>query len=121
LATYLYTEHTSDAYYSSFLSMIRPPPSSTLFPTRRSSDLATGLGTTGLEEAQVARRDLGLHGQAELAYPAPLAPLLEQPADGARDRKSTRLNSSHVSISYAVFCLKKKSAVICATSYVLNE
>src|SRR5207249_12078255 len=29
------------------------------------------------------------------------------PADGGRDRKSTRLNSSHVSISYAVFCLKK--------------
>src|SRR5699024_11651017 len=35
--------------------------------------------------------------------------LLPHPRGSARDRKSTRLNSSHVSISYAVFCLKKKS------------
>src|SRR5699024_2035641 len=35
--------------------------------------------------------------------------LLHQALEGARDRKSTRLNSSHVSISYAVFCLKKKN------------
>src|SRR5690606_41688970 len=34
---------------------------------------------------------------------------LQNRADGGRDRKSTRLNSSHVKISYAVFCLKKKS------------
>src|SRR5258707_1501809 len=33
---------------------------------------------------------------------------LEQRAEGAQDRKSTRLNSSHANISYAVFCLKKK-------------
>src|SRR5690625_6323085 len=38
------------------------------------------------------------------------APLLEQdPAELREDRKSTRLNSSHVAISYAVFCLKKKN------------
>src|SRR5699024_11527851 len=35
--------------------------------------------------------------------------VFDQPADRGRDRKSTRLNCSHVSISYAVFCLKKKN------------
>src|SRR5207249_11553938 len=44
-----------------------------------------------------------------LTVPAQLAaPLAPQPTAAAVDRKSTRLNSSHVSISYAVFCLKKK-------------
>src|SRR6267142_7127021 len=38
----------------------------------------------------------------------PAAAIIELPTRGARDRKSTRLNSSHMSISYAVFCLKKK-------------
>src|SRR5699024_12284883 len=38
----------------------------------------------------------------------PLQPLVSRPAAPGQDRKSTRLNSSHVSISYAVFCLKKK-------------
>src|SRR5699024_12142501 len=42
-----------------------------------------------------------------LIGPAPLGPAGSALAD--RDRKSTRLNSSHVSISYAVFCLKKKN------------
>src|SRR5437660_4608918 len=66
--------------------MIRRPPRSTLFPTRRSSDLSTdGAG-------HLPRGDEG-------ADRPPVLP---------RDRKSTRLNSSHVAISYAVFCLKKK-------------
>src|SRR5207253_7370418 len=66
--------------------MTRRPPRSTLFPTRRSSDLY-------LE---------ALHRCG--------APAWEErwPKTGATDRKSTRLNSSHVAISYAVFCLKKK-------------
>src|SRR6266513_4320477 len=37
------------------------------------------------------------------------------------DRKSTRLNSSHVSISYAVFCLKKKKGFDCRAARVLND
>src|SRR5207249_12019231 len=41
--------------------------------------------------------------------------------DGLLDRKSTRLNSSHVSISYAVFCLKKKSGVAAAGVYSLGH
>src|SRR5438309_10964807 len=68
-----------------FFLMIRRPPRSTLFPTRRSSDLMP----TG-------RRRCGTSPRPRM-----------DPFSG-EDRKSTRLNSSHSSISYAVFCLKKK-------------
>src|SRR3712207_9135240 len=44
---------------------------------------------------------------AKAASPS-VPPSLSSPAGGERDRKSTRLNSSHANISYAVFCLKKK-------------
>src|SRR4051794_41441934 len=73
--------------------MIRPPPRSTLFPY------------TTLFRSRQHRRLLGPQ-----ALQAPLQLLLHAPAQrtGQRDRKSTRLNSSHPSISYAVFCLKKK-------------
>src|SRR2546427_6597253 len=78
--------------------MIRRPPRSTLFPYTtlfRSSQLShtlvsTTTGTGGL-------RELGT-----------LAPDVIQSILCAQDRKSTRLNSSHSQISYAVFCLKKK-------------
>src|SRR5207245_11353633 len=82
------------------------------FPTRRSSDLATGEITYWSEEA------FRLWG----FDPGEGLPRFEErqrrfhPDDRARatehfrtDRKSTRLNSSHGSISYAVFCLKKKN------------
>src|SRR5689334_23476684 len=71
--------------------MIRRPPRSTPFPTRRSSDLPVPGGIP----FSPFRAALGLTGTARLVR-------LQQ------DRKSTRLNSSHSSISYAVFCLKKK-------------
>src|SRR6266496_4570584 len=68
-----------------FFLMIRRPPRSTLFPY-------TTLFRSGRRPKAAAR---GLH--------------LHRPALRRRtDRKSTRLNSSHVEISYAVFCLKKK-------------
>src|SRR4051812_49741420 len=70
--------------------MIRPPPRSSLFPyTTLFRSRATG-----------ASRELaiGAHRDPHLS------------PDGKQvDRKSTRLNSSHMSISYAVFCLKKKN------------
>src|SRR5690606_41628429 len=75
------------------------------FPTRRSSDLEVrkvfGLGPADPEDAEEAeaRKARGL-GHADPRG------LRRQPP--FRDRKSTRLNSSHVKISYAVFCLKKK-------------
>src|SRR5437660_7377852 len=69
-----------------FVLIIRRPPRSTLFPYttlfRSLGDLAGGMALVGQ----------GVH----LGVPP------------VRDRKSTRLNSSHVTISYAVFCLKKK-------------
>src|SRR5207248_10500414 len=78
------------------------------FPTRRSSDLSGLLedgknprGVVALVQAQV-----GLPGERR-AEEAPRA--LEILAGRVPDRKSTRLNSSHRTISYAVFCLKKKN------------
>src|SRR5699024_12104872 len=79
--------------------MIRPPPRSTLFPYTtlfRSAD-----STAGREDP-----DPGTSRRTADAGPGP-SPDAPSHRDG-RDRKSTRLNSSHVSISYAVFCLKKK-------------
>src|SRR5690348_18017049 len=79
--------------------LIRRPPRSTLFPYT----------TLFRSCARPGRRTTACGGKALLRPPAPvercLAPLKATPL---RDRKSTRLNSSHPSISYAVFCLKKK-------------
>src|SRR5439155_24525533 len=86
------------------------------FPTRRSSVLYPGNA-----RRQLLRRRAG---GACLERPADLPgdrradrPRGALAGRSARDRKSTRLNSSHVAISYAVFCLKKKNEVreICAT------
>src|SRR5690349_23151146 len=75
--------------------MIRRPPRSTLFPYT-TLFRSPGEGEAGL---LLVGADLRVAGPALLAHPAP---------EHERDRKSTRLNSSHVEISYAVFCLKKK-------------
>src|SRR3712207_8287797 len=97
--------------------MIRRPPRSTLFPytTLFRSDVVRGLGE--LDELE----------RALVGHPLPVAPggpgqhlrvltedggqqrLGDDERAGVRDRKSTRLNSSHANISYAVFCLKKKN------------
>src|SRR3712207_8553082 len=94
--------------------MIRRPPRSTLFPyttlfrsARRDALPAAApghLGVPGVEQlALPVKRDAG-----DLCIGGGL-----QPGEGVagrfRDRKSTRLNSSHANISYAVFCLKKKN------------
>src|SRR5207249_10735468 len=105
------------AFVSFFLSSSSPPPDLHSFPTRRSSDLELeyGGGAQPGHHDQVGAADAG-HHLAVAAAPDALGAggrwhLPGQPAadlHGRRDRKSTRLNSSHVSISYAVFCLKKK-------------
>src|SRR5207249_11174272 len=87
------------------------PPS---FPTRRSSDLARPLTRLVIRDQrpkikvvspEAARQRNGTtSGRWPLKATAPA-----NPTAPAQDRKSTRLNSSHVSISYAVFCLKKKT------------
>src|SRR6266700_6097587 len=74
-----------------FFLMIRPPPRSTLFPY-----------TTLFRSRRGPPLDHALRAQSRLRLRA------DGQAGPRPDRKSTRLNSSHVKISYAVFCLKKK-------------
>src|SRR5438128_6806047 len=79
--------------------MLRRPPRSTLFPYTtlfRSVPSGVGHGPVGDRPDRRARRRGVVNGE------------VGQRAAQNRDRKSTRLNSSHGSISYAVFCLKKK-------------
>src|SRR5437870_13773115 len=79
-------------FFFFFFLMIRRPPRSTLFPyttlfrSRRRLFLNCANGRNAISRS----------------------PLINPGARSRRDRKSTRLNSSHVAISYAVFCLKKK-------------
>src|SRR2546426_5701006 len=88
--------------------MIRRPPRSTLFPytTLFRSDLVAEWFDTELLRATVAAR--GIFGTALGPWSAGSSAVLLLRAVGDGDRKSTRLNSSHLVISYAVFCLKKK-------------
>src|SRR2546429_7014127 len=92
--------------------MIRRPPRSTLFPyTTLFRSAALDLeGDQRRARAHLAPRDLGLRmiGPSGIDQARDLGMLGERDRDGCRDRKSTRLNSSHGYISYAVFCLKKK-------------
>src|SRR5438309_8446663 len=81
---------------------LRPPPRSTLFPYTTLFRSRTGAGP----RAQTRPHPLDPRG-ALSARPAPRGPT--RGTRSGRDRKSTRLNSSHSSISYAVFCLKKKN------------
>src|SRR2546422_6914489 len=82
--------------------MIRRPPRSTLFPYTtlfRSSHMRASAFSAKMPPP------LGMRGRTTIAFHfRPAAPTRSRP----RDRKSTRLNSSHGYISYAVFCLKKK-------------
>src|SRR2546430_4391354 len=90
--------------------MIRRPPRSTLFPyttlfrskggIRRRKPLRRELGDRPDGEAGTQRRFLPCRMKKHTRYVLPQA---------WQDRKSTRLNSSHSQISYAVFCLKKKN------------
>src|SRR5690606_41439707 len=75
------------------------------FPTRRSSDLGRGAAFHGEERLGDGHGDLVVGVRHYLAVALDDAQL----AWCGGDRKSTRLNSSHVKISYAVFCLKKKN------------
>src|SRR5439155_21856167 len=90
---------------SLFYSMTRRPPRSTLFP------YTTLFRSRGREQrgradrARPARVSSRGRSQAQAAGPGESGRPYTR---SVRDRKSTRLNSSHVAISYAVFCLKKK-------------
>src|SRR5699024_12206647 len=79
--------------------LLHPHPSP--FPTRRSSDLPDYIYLPFVgSEYRISRQT----GEVERLLSG-----CQAPEHGNEDRKSTRLNSSHVSISYAVFCLKKKN------------
>src|SRR3989442_3145105 len=87
--------------------MIRRPPRSTLFPyTTLFRSRGGGLGRRGVVAR--ARRSGGDAGDREPSGPHVPARGHAAALDRGQDRKSTRLNSSHVRISYAVFCLEKK-------------
>src|SRR5256885_7087002 len=94
--------------------MIRRPPRSTLFPytTLFRSLLRTGThGQHRPDSGEVGRADACPRRdrrRAESAADELAHPRRACAQAGQRDRKSTRLNSSHLVISYAVFCLKKK-------------
>src|SRR5688500_19495171 len=99
--------------------MLRRRPRSTLFPTRRSSDLGLAAGP-GAAIGEMTGYLTGYGGSALIdntklygrikgwmeKYGLVVISVL------AADRKSTRLNSSHLVISYAVFCLKKKKLLM---------
>src|SRR2546430_13174785 len=87
--------HCITGYLLFFFLMIRRPPRSTLFPY------------TTLFRSDRERRPLPRHRSADQ----------DRTHDVQQDRKSTRLNSSHSQISYAVFCLKKKKKIL--VSYLI--
>src|SRR2546421_1673039 len=101
--------------------MIRRPPRSTLFPYttlfRSPGEKKAHASHTPASATLTVENAVAL-GLPRCASPKPMAPSdVAGPAPRAsarrRDRKSTRLNSSHDQISYAVFCLKKKKKKEC--------
>src|SRR3712207_7774406 len=102
--------------------MIRRPPRSTLFPYTtlfRSPEFGRGSGDLRLvATATTLRKSCWFFtlGQGRAADQQ------RQDEHGReRDRKSTRLNSSHANISYAVFCLKKKKTALTELSHASSE
>src|SRR3712207_7292552 len=94
-------------YLVFFFLMIRRPPRSTLFPYTtlfRSRRHAVELAERGQRQQHV--HGGGRAGEGRVGGPGDAEVAVERAGDA--DRKSTRLNSSHANISYAVFCLKKK-------------
>src|SRR5207253_11490557 len=107
---------------SLFLLMTLLPPRSTLFPY---TTLFRSQQTVALKERaeQLAQREDALRRHVERLKEGGQTLAAERKAhfeakarweSERRDRKSTRLNSSHVAISYAVFCLKKKNRSTCS-------
>src|SRR3712207_9007938 len=99
--------------------MIRLPPRSTLFPyttlfrspaLRRQCVLPVEVG--GDREDRLLKKRAQEALQAATAGPGRSRQPAHNRLHDHRDRKSTRLNSSHANISYAVFCLKKKNSTL---------
>src|SRR5699024_12790350 len=108
LRVLLPSDHTPSFLF--FYSMIRLPPTSTLFP------YTTLFRSARRPDPHGNRRRPYLHILLHQEYGSLLQDRIQEHLNhlcGTLDRKSTRLNSSHVSISYAVFCLKKKTSMNC--------
>src|SRR3989442_10356777 len=88
--------------------MIRRPPRSTLFPYTTLFRSGFDAVSTAAQEARNPKRDMPIGIIGSLAICTVLYVAFSYVQIASEDRKSTRLNSSHVRISYAVFCLKKK-------------
>src|SRR5256885_13134974 len=98
--------------------MIRRPPRSTLFPY--TTLFRSNKGRLGQEQGKQGRTSMNIsHAKTPLAVlwdfggvilSSPFEAFNRYEAEIGLDRKSTRLNSSHLVISYAVFCLNKKTA-----------
>src|SRR5437773_4759807 len=100
-----------------FMIMTTLPPPSTLFPYTtlfRSKGRGQGTGGEGIPEEEGG----SLGGNPD----APDGGGIDIGQDAAqnRDRKSTRLNSSHITISYAVFCLKKKKPTLNVVDFIVK-
>src|SRR2546430_2836695 len=102
--------------------MIRRPPRSTLFPYTtlfRSARLRGTYDASG--EATVVKIKMDVQDMPAKDLEAFLPALgVNLPKGASLDRKSTRLNSSHSQISYAVFCLKKKKIDVSAHAHCTN-
>src|SRR2546426_3047268 len=101
-----------------FFLMIRRPPRSTLFPYTTLFRSRRTLGPRGRSQGPRVRADRG--GRFSPARSAGAGRMRGGVVAGL-DRKSTRLNSSHLVISYAVFCLKKKKILLPCTSGSLTS
>src|SRR5688572_31211368 len=90
--------------------MIRRPPRSTLFPytTLFRSKVQPGGSETGIAIVDHLNSAFSAEDERSIQKGYLVSSFMDQPLIGSGDRKSTRLNSSHSQISYAVFCLKKK-------------
>src|SRR3712207_8796506 len=100
--------------------MIRRPPRSTLFP------YTTLFRSNAVRSMPGHRTQLRFTNRAEAVYVADDALAFGKPARKGLiykvlDRKSTRLNSSHANISYAVFCLQKKKLIDFCCSHVISS
>src|SRR5207302_10187564 len=110
---------SSTPCFTFFLHRDRHPRDLHSFPTRRSSDLVQYRPTAGASAVWLASLagtppaylQVGRVGSTFTAYSSNDG-LTWTPIPGSTDRKSTRLNSSHVKISYAVYCLKKNNDTI---------
>src|SRR5699024_11592493 len=113
--------HLPYPFAISFCSCV-PPPAPHSFPTRRSSDLCSFIPicfnkcSTSFGKSGVGFVPWPLEPTKPVT-PGVLRTTYQESSVGSRDRKSTRLNSSHVSISYAVFCLKKQTDKIITILY----